>query len=147
MRPACALWQDAARVSAFVSEHSSYVKMPLATPAAIADLLANKHLAGYQKPKDRGTIQYEQLKQLIKSGGPFGKWLARCIKVAKGKGKLVNVFLNMNSNSGEAGVEYGDGAGAKVWHVRRRGIKHHVTVAMSPSLSRTGLPALALCCP
>jgi len=102
------------RASDFIDEHSTYVALPCASDAVVVDLLQNMHLAGYQKGKDRGTVQYTDLKQLMKSGGAFGKWFERCVAAVTCKGKIVNVFLNINS--GEAGVEYGDVPGKKVWH-------------------------------
>ena len=102
-----------ASLQAFVEKNYSIVIPPVFTLQAFDELINKKHLAGYQKKKQRGTFQSTTLDLLANGTNALAKYVNELIEWGEGEeGEMINYFLNINKGEKSTG-HHGDGGG---WH-------------------------------
>ena len=107
-----------ARLLEWLQKQCKIVKVPLLSKKALEFFLENIERAGYQKGKDRGTMQDYDLDWFASQGNAFGQFTRELESAAVAGGQLINKFAN--ANGGEIGFELEDCASG------RRNTKLHV---------------------
>ena len=85
--------------------------MPPLPKEALEFFLENIERAGYQKGKDRGTMQDYDLDWFASQGNEFGQFMRELESAAVAGGQLINKFAN--ANGGEIGFELEDCASGR----------------------------------
>lgn len=80
-----------------VENGARYIIAPVMSTETFNELVANKARFGFQRGKDRGTVQHETIMEFQEEEGPLAEFFDEVTTAATGgRGSVINMFLNIN---------------------------------------------------